>query len=382
MRSTRRRGALLGATALAFGLVSGVSHAAPAEFDASTTDIRGSVTLITGDQVVVTGNGVGSIIPGPGRDEVAFQTINQQGHLFVLPDDTTRLLSSGRVDRRLFDVTELIASRYDDAHRDTVPLIITSAKAVTPVGIAKTQDLPAVNSFAAQTHKAQATSAWQALIADPSYRKIWLDGLRQPTLDRSVAQIGAPAAWQAGFTGTGVKVAVLDTGVDATHPDLVGRELSEQNFTSDPDNEDMVGHGTHVAATIASAGAKYRGVAPDAWVLDGKVCVTYGCAESWILSGMQWAASQLDSVNSVPAGRLLRVPVAVQQNPGADNGTVRKITVEVSFDDGGTWRRVPVVGDSALVFNPGAGFASLRASATDSKGNNSSLSVLRAYAIS
>jgi hypothetical protein len=86
--------------------------------------------------------------------------------VFVLPDDTTRLLSSGRVDRRLFDVTELIASRYDDAHRDTVPLIITSAKDVTPVGIAKTQDLPAVNSFAAQTHKAQATSAWQALITD------------------------------------------------------------------------------------------------------------------------------------------------------------------------------------------------------------------------
>jgi subtilisin family serine protease len=57
-----------------------------------------------------------------------------------------------------------------------------------------------------------------------------------------------------------------------------------------------------VAATIASAGAKYRGVAPDARVLDGKVCVTYGCAESWILSGMQWAASEGADVINMSLG--------------------------------------------------------------------------------
>src|SRR5436190_1503765 len=51
---------------------------------------------------------------------------------------------------------------------------------------------------------------------------IWLDGRRHPTLDKSVPQIGAPAAWAVGVTGTGVTVAILGTGVDHSHPDLAG----------------------------------------------------------------------------------------------------------------------------------------------------------------
>ena len=89
-------------------------------------------------------------------------------------------------------------------------------------------------------------------------------------------QIGAPAAWEAGLTGTGVTVAVLDTGVDATHPDLAGRVAEARNFSETPEATDTVGHGTHVASIIAGSGAasdgRYRGVAPDATLLIGKVC--------------------------------------------------------------------------------------------------------------
>ena len=67
----------------------------------------------------------------------------------------------------------------------------------------------------------------------PGVDRIWLDGKRELSLDVSVPRIGAPAAWQAGFDGTGVTVAVLDTGIDATHPDLAGKIVEARSFTTD-----------------------------------------------------------------------------------------------------------------------------------------------------
>ncbi|MDV5142757.1 S8 family serine peptidase [Streptomyces sp. SBC-4] len=88
-------------------------------------------------------------------------------------------------------------------------------------------------------------------------------------------QIGADKAWESGFDGTGVKIAVLDTGVDKTHDDLRTQVVDEKNFSPSPDAVDRVGHGTHVASiavgTGAKSGGKYKGVAPGAKVISGKV---------------------------------------------------------------------------------------------------------------
>jgi subtilisin family serine protease len=86
--------------------------------------------------------------------------------------------------------------------------------------------------------------------------------------------VGAPAAWAAGFTGRGVTVAVVDTGVDLSHPDLAGSWRAGAGGWFDVHGEhavprDLHGHGTQLAGVLASVGASGRtlGVAPQArWI--------------------------------------------------------------------------------------------------------------------
>jgi subtilisin family serine protease/DNA-binding MarR family transcriptional regulator len=211
----------------------------------------------------------------------------------------------------LFDVTELLQSEYDDAHRRTVPLIIRYRDGVrsTPklsAGAVAGPVLTSIGSQAVAVPKDKAATFWAGLGAAKGadrqlgngIEKIWLDGVRRPSLDVSVPQIGAPLAWQAGFTGKGTTV--LDTGIDATPPDLVGKVAEAKDFVGSGPG-DYVGHGTRVASTIAGSGAgsasRYKGVAPDADLFDGKVC-QFGCPESAILAGMEWAAvEKADIVN-------------------------------------------------------------------------------------
>ncbi|SDG86914.1 Serine protease, subtilisin family [Lentzea fradiae] len=234
------------------------------------------VTLVTGDKVLLgPDEQIVAIEPGEGRGTLTFKTHRGAGgHTMVVPEDAFGPLAAGRLDRRLFDVTTLLEFGY----RDRMPLIVDGRARLA----------------------ARNTGDWSALKA--SGDKIWLDGLRKPVLDRSVAQIGAPAVHERGITGKGVKVAIVDTGVDENHPDLVGQQIAEKNFTDDPDTVDRYGHGTHVGATVASHGAQYGGVAPGVQLIDAKVCSLNGCQDSWILEGMRWAAEQGAQVINLSLG--------------------------------------------------------------------------------
>ena len=96
------------------------------------------------------------------------------------------------------------------------------------------------------------------------------------------ADIDAPQAW-AVSRGAGVTVAIVDTGVDAGHPDLAGRLVPGHDYVDDDgDPQDGHGHGTHVAGTIAAAenGAGAIGVAPDALVMPLRVLDANGGGNS------------------------------------------------------------------------------------------------------
>lgn len=251
----------------------------------------GAVTLVTGDRVVVAGGGV-RVEPGPGRQTgFARQVIG--GHLHVIPFDARPLLARGVLDPRLFDVTQLLQWRYGDADRPDIPMIVQSvdvpgARRLARLGMST---LRVPKKSAAQTWRDLTGGGARALAAGKS--KLWLDGLRPWTLDRSVKQIGATEAWKGGMTGKGITVAVLDSGYDPDHPDLKGVVTHERNFSEDPDIRDTVGHGTHVASIVAGAGERHRGVAPDARLAIGKVGGRSGASDSAIVAGMEWAATEV-----------------------------------------------------------------------------------------
>ncbi|MEU8264422.1 S8 family serine peptidase, partial [Micromonospora sp. NPDC048999] len=202
-----------------------------------------TVTLITGDRVTVFGDGRVSVVP---RKGVTFHSYRTGGHQYVFPSDAVPLLRADRLDQRLFDLTELLAVRA--ARPSSLPLIVSGATAAP--GLSAQRRLPAVRGFAAETPTGSLAARWQATRAKLTAGKIWLDAVREPALDQSVPLIGAPAAWSAGFDGMGVRVAVLDSGIDATHPDLAGKVSARRNFTEGvEDDRDLVGHGTHVAST-------------------------------------------------------------------------------------------------------------------------------------
>ncbi|WP_327298855.1 S8 family serine peptidase [Streptomyces sp. NBC_01197] len=284
------------------------SRTAPPSATAHATH---TVTLITGDRVTVTDLGGGHSTVSVERPKGATGAVRSQtsnGRVTVLPDEALPYLRSGVLDKRLFDVTGLIEQGLGTGKTDGLPLIVTygkGARSAAPSGATTVRSLPSVGGAAVRA--ASSGTFWKSLtdsrtrqagsFAD-GVRKVWLDGQVKADMAESNAQIGTPAAWQAGLTGKGVKVAVLDTGVDADHPDLKGRISASKSFIAGEDTTDRNGHGTHTTSTVGGSGAasdgKEKGVAPDADLAVGKVLSDEGSGtDSQIIAGMEWAAKDI-----------------------------------------------------------------------------------------
>nr|CTQ95868.1 probable secreted peptidase [Kibdelosporangium sp. MJ126-NF4] len=285
--------------------------------------VERTVTLITGDRVTVRTDAKGQrsavVRNAKGREAKRIVRYDGPDGITVLPQDAMPLVQAGTVDRSLFNVTKLIEYGYHDAARRDLPLIVRASagrgrSAADVVGQAGAQVTRQLASIGGQAVLAKKDGAfWSALTGGGQGRSlaagvasVSLDGKKKLLLDKSVQQISAPTAWQAGYTGKGVTVAVLDSGYDSKHADLSGVVTESKDFTETGGVKDTKGHGTHVAATIAGRGTassgQYKGVAPEAKLLVGKVCDSVDCGDSAIIAGMQWAVERGAKVVNLSLG--------------------------------------------------------------------------------
>ncbi len=122
-----------------------------------------------------------------------------------------------------------------------------------------------------------------------------------PMLNDTVPALAVPKIWDAGYGGGSVRCAVLDTGIDREHPDFLERIVAFKNFSTEG-SADRIGHGTHVAGIVCGAGSKFRGVAPDANLVVGKVLGQDGGDDTDVIAGLSWASKQGVQVMNLSLG--------------------------------------------------------------------------------
>ena len=180
--------------------------------------------------------------------------------------------------------------------------------------------------------------------------------IRHITLSQSVPLINADDVWTMGYDGTGVKVCIIDTGVDPNHCDFPSGKIvgwKDCVGTSSTPYDDH-GHGTHVASTAVGEDSPY-GVAPGADLMAAKVCTSGGsCSDADIIEGVDWGVAQGADVESLsiggPGGDGTSA-IAQECNWAVDQGVV--VTVAAGNSGSGCCT-VETPGDAAKVITVGA----------------------------
>jgi subtilisin family serine protease len=161
------------------------------------------------------------------------------------------------------------------------------------------------------------------------------------------ADVGATQLWNQGATGSGVRIAVLDTGTDATHPDLDDLDFRRWSSPLSPRKvvdarsflgggcaplvgaSDGSGHGTHVAGIATGTGegtplatdnGRYAGIAPDAELAIGKVLTDAGAGvNSDLLAALEWAAMPAGSSPCSIGAHVVNLSIGSESRPGRLN---------------------------------------------------------------
>jgi cysteine-rich repeat protein len=211
-----------------------------------------------------------------------------------------------------------------------------------------------------------------ALRAHPDVKAIHPDVLVQTALDTSVSFVGAPDFWAAhGYRGSGEVIAVIDTGIDYTHPDLGAcvapgtgcKVIGGYDFQNgDGDPVDDNGHGTHVASIAAGNGA-LLGVAPDARLLAYKVLDANGFGfSSAIIAGIEAAVDPNGDSDTGDHADVINLSLSGPGDPddpmsqAVDNATAAGVLVAVAAGNSGGY---------GTIGSPGVARTALTVGATD-----------------
>ncbi|MGP8307704.1 S8 family serine peptidase [Vibrio sp. YIC-376] len=280
-------------------------------------------TLITGDKVSAVVNNTGELggirMLNTEGVEIVTSVFKRGNDTYLVPPKAQPFVDSHAIDLELFNINKLYKSNYDDASTDNLPVIIeytdgTLAGAAAPTvieGTSLTGEIELIDSAAFGIAKDKAALVWESLTQDGRIEGVWLDaviyGHKQAvgtTLTPTVPLTGALGTAASAFNGEGVTVAVLDTGYDVEHSDLQGQVIGSKDFSFSSNGvDDLNGHGTHTASTIAGTGAEsngyWAGMAPGADLLIGKVLSNSGGGSTYgIINGMIWAVENgADIVN-------------------------------------------------------------------------------------
>jgi hypothetical protein len=332
--------------------------------NATTTD----VTLITGQTVTVVET----------ENRTQYRVTAEDRMRKIRAANTTYVFPMGvdleKFDRNLFDIEFLIQQNLTDAETDSIPVIVSESESgtvYTPSGsdddsdgvldsvsaTEKQQTLESIDAQAGEIRKGQSARAYEELAADDDVGKVSLDIKYRVELSNTDDAVSASSA-RKNYTvsGDGVKVAVLDTGIDEDHP-AIDQVVDQKDFTGEGHTDDEFGHGTHVAGIVASDDGTYTGMAPNTDLTDIRVLGSDGYGStSDIIDGMEYADNNGADIISMSLGSSADTersndPYTDAVNKVTENGTLVVISAGNSGDE---YRTIGSPGIAANALTVGA----------------------------
>ncbi len=172
------------------------------------------------------------------------------------------------------------------------------------------------------------------LLRMPEVERVYPARRYRPLLDTSTKSIYAYTFWNHNYTGYPWDIAVVDTGIDSSHPALSGAIVEGRDFVPDDcdgnSTDDPVGHGTHIAGIIASRDSVYRGVAQGVGIINAKAYTDDSCnsGEGWFddidtMRGIEWAV-----LNSTHTAEIVSLSIG-EFSPFGEDGLSRFVDAVV-----------------------------------------------------